>query len=376
MKQFIRSAMPFAGALLLAACGASPEERLVRAEKAYVAHDYTSARIDLSGIVKNAPENAEALELLARTYIALSDPAPAQAMLERLGRLGKLPKDASLLKGNIFLMLGRYDDALAAVASDAGAEAYRVRAIAHIGKGEPDKAAQMFASGEKAPGSRGSLLADYANFQSEAGNAAEARRLADLAARERPRPLNSYLASGDLLVSDGELDKALAVLDAGLKDYPENRAILLGKIRVLDALGRTNELRPIVAKHLSANSGDPDLIYFDARLDAIDGKWQKAREKLQAHEDLLEQQPQANALYARALLELGQGEQARLRLSSQLLRDPDNREVRLLLGETKLKLGDAAGAVETLQPFAQRSDATSEELGLLDRALARLRDPA
>lgn len=375
MKHAIRLSLPFAAALFLAGCGASPEERLARAEKAYGAHDYSSARVDLSSIVQEAPENAQALELLARTYIALSDPVSADGMLERLGRLGRLPQDAAILRGNVDLMLGRYDAAVAAVAKDRTAEAWRVRALAHIGKGEMDKAAEAFAAGEKAAGSRARLLADYANFRLEAGDLAEARRLADLAAREKPRPLNSYLTSADLLASNNELGKALAVFEAGLKDYPESRAALLGKIKVLDALGRTDEVRPLVARNLSANPDDPDLIYYDARLDAVDGKWQKVREKLQAREDSLAQHPPANALYAKALLELGQGEQARVRLASQLLREPGNRQVRVLLGGTELALGDAASAVETLAPLAQVQGATGEELGLLARAYQQSGNP-
>lgn len=375
MNYASRLGITLAAVLFLAACGASPEERFARAEKAFTAHDYSAARVDLSSIIQDAPENARALELLARTYIALSDPVSATGMLDRLGRLGKLPGDAPILRGNIHLMNGRYDEAAAVVASDGKAEGWRVRALARIGKGEMDKAAEAFAAGERAPGNRGRLLADYAMFRLETGNMAEARRLADLAARERPRPLNSYLTSGDVLASNNELGRALAVFEAGLKDYPESRAALLGRIKVLDALGRTEEVRPLVAESLAANPDDPDLIYLDARLDAVDGKWQRVREKLQAHENALGQQPQAGALYAKALLELGQGEQARIRLASQLLREPGNRQVRLLLGETKLKLGDSAGAIETLQPFAQVPGATGEELGLLANAYKAARSP-
>lgn len=376
MMHATRLGIPFAAALFLAGCGASPEERLARAEKAYAAHDYSAARVDLASIVQETPENARALELLARTYIDLSDPVSADAALKRLARLGKLPKDAPVLDGNIDLLQGRYDDALAAVANDGTAEAWRVRALAHIGKGESDEAVKAFAAGERAPGSRGRLLADYASFQLHAGNLAEARRLADLAASEKPRPLNSYLTSGDLLAASNELGRALAVFEAGMKDYPESRAALVGKIRVLDALGRTDEVRELVAKSLSADPADLGLVYLDARLDALGGKWQKVRDKLQAHEDKLEQQPQANALYAKALLELGQGEQARIRLFSQVLREPGNRQARLLLGETKLRLGDSGGAVETLTPFGAMPGATGEELGLLARAYREAGNPA
>lgn len=376
MKHVIRLGIPLAAALFLAGCGASPEERLARAEKAYAAHAYSAARVDLASIVQEEPQNARALELLARTYVDLSDPVSADATLKRLGKLGRLPKDVTVLRGNIDLMQGRYDDALAVVANDVTAEGWRVRALAHIAKGEADEAARAFAEGEKAPGSRGRLLADYADFQLKAGNLAEARRLAELAAREKPRPLNSYLTSGDLLASGNELGRALAVFEAGLKDYPESRAALVGKIGVLDALGRIDDVRDLVARGLAADPGDIDFIYFDARLDALGGKWQKVREKLQAHEDELERQPQANALYAKALLELGQGQQARVRLASQLLREPGNRQARLLLGEASLRLGDSGGAIETLAPFAQMRGATAEELGLLARAYMEAGNPA
>lgn len=376
MKHLTHLGIPLAAALFLAACGPSTEERLARAEKAYAAHEYSAARVDLASVVQDAPENAVALELLARTYIDLSDPVSADATLRRLAKVGKLPKDAPVLQGNIELMQGRYDKALAAAANDHTAEGWRVKALAYIGKGETAEAAKAFAAGEKAPGGRGRLLADYANFQMEAGNLPEARRLADLAARERPRALNSYLTSADLLASHNELGKALTAFEAALKDYPESRAALVGKIRILDALGRTGEARDLVAKGLAANAGDLDFIYFDARLDALDGKWRKVRDKLQAHEDELEGQPQANALYAKALLELGQGEQARLRLSSQLLREPANRQARLLLGEASLRLGDSAGAIATLAPFARMPGATAEELGLLARAYKDAGDPA
>ena len=375
MKNDTRLNLLLSVALLLAGCGMDPEERFARAEKAYSAHHYSTARVDLNNIIRKAPENAQALELLARTYIALSDPVSANNMLQLLGKLDKLPKDASILQGNVDLMSGRHDNALKVVANDKSAEACRVRALAYIGKGEPDMAEKAFTEGERAESDRGRLLADYANFQLERGNMAEAQRLADLAANEKPRPLNSYLTSGDLLASNNELGKALKVFRTGLKDYPESRAALLGQIEVLAALGKLDEVRLLVARNLSAQPDDPDFIYQDARLAALDGNWRKVREKLQAHEKSLEQLPQANALYAKALLEIGQGEQARIRLSSQLLRKPGNRWVRLLLGETKLKLHDPVGAVETLEPLAQLSDATQEELGLLAKAYKQSGNP-
>lgn len=67
-------------------------------------------------------------------------------------------------------------------------------------------------------------------------------------------------------------------------------------------------------------------------------------------------------------MRLGQVEQARTRLSSQLLREPDNRRVRLLLGEAKLTAMDPEGALVVLAPIADLPDASAQERAMLAKA--------
>lgn len=369
------AALTLALALALAGCSVSPEEHLARGRNAYAAHDYAAARVELTAVVQERPEDAAALDLLARTYLALADGESAATTLDRLDRLRKAPADARLLRGEAHVLAGKHDAALADVAGLASAEALRIRALALLGKGDVAGASAAYAAGETAPGSRARLLADYAHLQLARGDRVEARRLAALAAQGRPRPLESWLASADVAAADNRLGPALALFDGALKAFPQSEAAALGKIRVLDGLGRTEEARPLIAAGLAENADDPVYITLDARLDALAGKWDKVRDKLQAHEDALDSAPEANALYAKALLELGQGEQARARLSSQLLRNPNDRRTRALLGQTKLALGDAADAVATLRPLAALPDATPEELGLLAQAARKAGDP-
>ena len=375
MRQHFRETLPLLLALSLAGCGSSPQARFARAEEAYARHEYTAARLELSAVVQKQPKDAAALELLARTYLELGDGESAKSALQKLGQLGKQPPDAQVLLGEAEFMNGRFEAAIAAVAKEKSAPALRVRALASLGRNDPGTAAQAFAEGEKAGGDRSRLLADYAHFELAKGNLTAARRLAALAAQQKPASLASYLASADVAAADSQLGRALAHFDAALRDFPQSRAALLGKIRVLDALGRTGEIRPLVTAALADDANDPTLIYLDARLDALAGQWQKVRDKLQPREQALKAQPDGNILYAHALLELGQPELARARLSSQVLRTPDNRQARLLLGRSKLALGDTMGAADTLRPLAGAADANSEELGLLARALKEAGDP-
>lgn len=375
MKKATHLKLALALALTVSACTASPEARFADAQQAYARQDYVSARLYLAELAKERPNDPQVLTLLARAYVELSEPDKAKDVLARLTRLGKLPADGNVLMGEAELSAGKFDAALAAVAEEASAPALRVRALAKLGKDERDAAMLAFRQGERAPGKRARLLADYAHFELARGNMVEARRLVDLAAREKPRPLTSYIASADVAAAEGQLSKSLATFDAALGAYPQSRAALLGKIRMLDALGRAAEARQLIASALANDGGDPTLTYLDARVDAQNGDWDKARDKLQAHERLLEGQADANILYAKALIALGQTEQAQARLSSQLLRSPGNRDARLVLGESKLASGRASDAIITLRPFATVSNATGEELGALARALKAAGDP-
>ena len=71
------------------------------------------------------------------------------------------------------------------------------------------------------------------------------------------------------------------------------------------------------------------------------------------------------------LIRLGQVDLAISRLSSQLLREPENRKARMLLGEAKLASQDPEGALETLAPVAGWADASPQELALLAKAQAQ-----
>ncbi len=368
MIRITRHALIAISAGLLAGCGASPGERLDKGEQAFMQHRFQEAHVDFTSVLKDEPANIAAMDKLIRTYLAMENPVAVAGMLDRMAALGYLPEDAPVLYGEADLMMGRYDSALAHSAQSEIADAYRVRALAHVGRGETEKADAAFAEGTRKEGPKSRLYADYAHHRLGLGDLANARKLAAVAVDTKPVALSALLVSADLAMTDNDLKGALTWYDKTLNAYPESRAGLFGKIVVLAELGRLKQVRPLIKQARKADPKNSDFIYLEARLEAEEENWSKVRELLQPLERNLVDFPAANVLYARAMAGLGHTEQARVRLSSHLLRQPGNREVRLLLAETKLKVGDPLGAVETLQPVIEGEDATSEEIALMEQA--------
>jgi len=370
----------FAAALLLstllAGCGDSPEQRLARARDSFSTHEYRKARLDLASVLKEDPANAAVLELLARVNLASQDAVGAETMLDRLKAAGRTPADYPLLMAEIDVMRGRHDEAIKRLEGNQSAEAYRIRALALLGKGDTAGAEQAFAAGARAGGPRGRLLGDYAHFVLATGDKERAQALATQAMAEKPAQLGALLANAEIAQVRGQAMEALKFYDTALIDYPESRAALIGKIAILGEIGRINEIRTLVDDALKENPKDLDYIYLQARLAAVDNNWPKVREILQPHEGELVGTSPGRLLYAEALLQIGQPEQARVMLTEILRSQPGHRQARFLLGRSQLASGDAKAALDTLQPIATRPDATPQELALIAKASQQAGDPS
>lgn len=365
MKRAIRLTFPIAAAVMLASCGLSPEEHFSRGEKALAGHRYNAARIDFLEVLQAEPDHAPAMDRLVQIYLAQGNAIAAKGMLDRMARDGRLSDEAPVYYGEAALLGDRFDEALDRVDTLRSAESYRIRALSYLGKGEPERAEEAFAVGRGAPGVNGRLLAAYARYMMGKNELAAARGLAERAARSKPVGQDALIVNAEIAQAQDRNADALEWYDRTLKLYPESRSALLGKIESLGRMGRTDEVRPLVADARKHYPGDPGFIYYEALLAAQDNDWSRVRDLLQPLETVLDGLPLANMLYAKSMLELGHGEQARIRLASQLLREPENRQARLLLAQTQLAVGDTQGAAATLQPVAGREDATREELALV-----------
>ena len=364
-----------AATLLLIGCGDSPKERLVRAGKAYTAHDYRAAQVDLTAVLQAEPGNPAALELAARAHLAQGDGDGAQAALERLAATGRKPADMGLLTAEAALLRGKGKLALDGVATLNSAEAHRIRALAQLMLGDVDAAAKSFAAGALATGDKARLLADFSRFELGRGDRGHAATLSARALKAAPGTLDPLLAAAQLAVAKGDLAAALADYDRAAQAYPGNLAALTGKAAVLGDLGRDKEMAAQLAALGEIAGGSPAVAYLQARAAAGRKDWRNVRTILQPLESQLAARDDAMLLYAQAQLRLGQVEQARARLEPLHRRAPGHALTALLLAEAQLAGDDAKAAVATLRPLAARPEAAPDVLALMAKAARIAGDP-
>lgn len=370
-------------ALALAACSPDPQALVARAQQSYAAHDFKAAQLDLATALKSLPGDAAALQLHARTLLALGDGEGARAALERLAPSDRAP-DHALLMGEAALLRGKPVDALAAIGNDTSAEGYRIRAQAALLAGDELEAARLFSVGDKAAGTQARLLADHARFKLHQQDITGARMLAARARKADPGSLDAGLVQAAIAAASGDLAGALAGYDKVAAAWPGNLAALTGKASVLGDLGRIPEMEQVLAAAGKAGANNASLAWLNARAAAAKGDWQAARQKLEAHSAALQHRPEAALLHAQALVRLGQPEQARARLQPLLTRDPANAALRRALAESAMAASDPQGAVDVLLPLAADPLAATADLRLLadaarqagDAAAARLADRA
>ncbi len=353
-------------ALSLAACGLSPEKRLDRAEEAYAENRFNEARLDLASVLQDDANNIAALELLARTQLQAGDGEGAYSSLQRLDELNARPGDYDRMLAEAQLLRGDFDAAIRTAEALGSAEGARIIALSHIGLGEGREAQSAFEAGLTAPGDRSRLLADYAIFMLQAGDAEAAQRLATQALEAAEDGLDPLLANARIAMARGDLNRALQFFSAASEEWPENRLAILGRIGVLGDLGRLDKARPLIADMANRLPGDPDVIYLQARLAAEDGAWEDVRSILQRFEG--RDQPQQQLLYARALLELDLPEQAMPRLMSLLRSAPGNAEARRLLARAQLESDEADAAFSTIRPLATSALGTAQDLAIFATA--------
>lgn len=364
----MRSIYPFAALFLvssaLASCSPAVEDLHREADTAIERHDYVAARLALLEAVKADPLNPALLEKMVRTEVNLGSGESALRYLDQLEGTGSVPADIKLVKAEALVLAGKHTEALDLLSKEEVAEAYRIKASALSGKGKQGEALAMLQAGLGATGNRVKLYSDYALVLLSLGNLEEARTYAVKASKLGPTAVEPMIAQGRISESVGDWARALGFFETASSKFPDSKAALLGKVRMLGELGRLDEAEPLIRDTYAKLSGDLEVVFLMAKLETELGNTARARDILQLSESKIADFPPAQLLYADVLMEQGQKELAYRMLFQLNLRYPEQAEVATKLARLTLERGDKAGARDLVKPLIDRGIAPQESIAV------------
>jgi predicted Zn-dependent protease len=287
-------------------------------------------------------EGSDSLDVLAARIEIANEDAPAA--LDRLeARTLEDPTDLAALELLVALLLGtgRGDDAAARVtraleAAPEQLETWRLRARVELARGNPDAAE--------------AAMVHYA---------------------ERTGSPTGVVALSRFYASRGDPARAAAVLDDGVRSFPDDAMLRMHLAESWIDVGRLGAAEDELARFRERSPGDPHVAYLEARLALARGDAAAAATTLSA---LVPRLDRAYTQYwlGRALEARGDAEGAERRYGLSLLRDPghDAAVIALLrLAEQRAAWDAVAGyAVQLVERAPQRSEGYATAVTALVRA--------
>ena len=316
-----------------------------------------------------APSGAigpEAAKYMAEATEALDkgDGIAAEADLRRALDAGADRAEVAAAMGDAFIKQGAPDKArewLAPGQFAAGQESYGWRMLGRLEKnlGHLPAAGQAYDRALKYAPNDGQLWVDIGRLRYAGGEQAQAVEAADYALKLDPANPRVLEFRGQLIRDQYGLTAALPWFEAGLKQKPDDIALLGEYAATLGELGRAKDMLAATRQMLELDPGNARALYLQAVLAARVGKMDLARGLLGRTGDRIAGVPAAMLLRGALELEAGNPNLAIDVLDRLVRMQPANGPARLLLARA------AAVAEDRSQLFAAVPEETAASPYLL-----------
>lgn len=353
----------------LCACQPGKDATFDQARHLYADGKWGDARIELMNLLKFDPDNADALELMARIQVASGDGVGAAATLARISGGSQRPAVADL-QAEADMLRGRCRDLLArdaAAGSPMSATLRRVRALCAIDAGNPAAARAEVDAGLAVHGKDVGLRAVAARLAILRDDLPEADRMIAAARQAGGDPFEIEMVAGALAQRRANISGALAHYRAAGKRNPLNSGPLVAQSELLAAAKDAAGLAAIVGQLRRMAPKSPATAIAAARLALLRGDPEAAQAQLLAARQLAGDRPQLQLLAGQIALKLGNHDIAIAELSRYLGSGIRNDEASLALAEALAGAGEPDRAVETLKPLADRPDPSRALLAAIAR---------
>ena len=364
--------------LLLPACSgllqATPEQSYEAGVEAFQDGRMREARIAFMNVLQADPDHRGARLMQARLFLEAGDGVAAEAELARARQSGTPPAETRHLLAHARALQGDARGALELAAQappEHAAYAARVAGLSQLALGDQLAAMQAFDRSIAANPRDSAVWLDVARFRRSIGDLGPALVAADRAVAANPRDSKALLMRGELSRSQYGLAAAIPWFDRALEVDPGNLAALLERASTNGDLGRMTEMLADSRAALALAPEHPLPYFLQATLAARARMFPLARTLYARTHGTFDQMPAGMMLNAILLFEADDPEGAAQRLALLVNRQPGNLKARRLLAAARLRMGDAAGAIEAVRAIADRPDADSYTLSLVAAAFDR-----
>ncbi len=322
-----------------------------------------------------AKHRVDGLGNIAQAELALDLFKPEEALTAiSRARQNKVPNAQLLaLEGHAYWLQGNDDKAVAALTDKNIAPNYRGYASRILGRLESDRgnygAAQAaFDRAISLQPNASIVWSDLAEHRLETGNQQAALQAADKALALNAKNVRAIELRGRIARLRHGLTSALVWFERGLKLSPRDMPLLEQYAATLGEAGRATEMLAQARKIVLLNSGNGRAYYMQAVIAARAGDYPLARRILQMAGGAINELPAARMLTGISEYQTGNFNAAILAFQKLADEQPYNLDVRSMLARALLRTGDGDGALKTILPLADRSDATAYNLMLAARA--------
>lgn len=368
--RFTRTAAAIAIAVLLAACGDSPDKLIEAARQHLDKNDPASASIELKNALARNPDLGEARFLLGRALLESGDPGNAEIELKKAADLKYDADKIAVLMARSLLGRGEYkkviDDYATLSPADAQdrAELKTSLAIAHAAQGKLEQAAAAFAEALADRPDHVPALLGQARLKAAVQDMAGARNIVDGVLAKNPKEVDALLLRASLQAASGQKEASLESYRAALEIRPDTMAAHSALIIASLQEGKVEAAQQQLEAMQKAAPKNMQTVYMQGLLALQQKNLNLARESAQT---LLRSGPNdARVLQLAGAVEFENRSdlQAQEYLTRALARDAKSELGRRLLVKSYLRTGQINKAIATLQPALDEPNPSPAMLAL------------
>lgn len=361
--------------------GKSPEKLVASARAALERQDPKAAMIDLKAALDTTPGSAEARFLLGKAMLAAGDPVGAETELRKATERGAAEIDVVPELARAMLLLGQAGRVIAQFGSvtlgNPGAQASlkTTLAAAHAQQGDLPKAdAEISAALAAVPGHAPAMIVQ-ARMIADSGDIDRALAVLDAVLAKDPTNDQAGVAKGYLLwLGKGDADAALAAHRQVLAAKPATVAARAEIVTLLFSQGKTAEARKEFELLRKAAPNDPQTAFFDAQFAYVDKDYRRARSLTEPLLKAIPDHYRALELAAAAEYRMGNDAVAQALLGRALKVAPTLVLSRQILAQSYLRTGQPAKAIEALQPLLKGRKPDAGSFALAGAAYVQIGD--